>query len=318
MKSSAWGIPYEIRPSKQVERRLVMETILLGREAGVDVRSMPFVGMGGVRYIDFLLAHKVLGISRYVSLEHDETLWERCKLNRPFESLEVFEGSSNEFLDQRGFAEPSVVWFDLEKMASKDAHDDIVTAATSVRNNSFLYVTAAAEMPGHLANIRRMSDRLVRMKDEFGALADDIPVEYMGKNDFFRASAALAMSFLKFGFKGRRDGFFVPLVYIAYRDSSWMVTVGGFFGEEGLAREIESRVMNVMPCVIGNGDISPFAIEQFNLTDRERSIFDRAVSETGRYRKSKNELKRLGFRKSIVDQYADLVRFIPRYVETAL
>jgi hypothetical protein len=318
MRSSAWGIPYEIRPSKQVERRLVMETLLLAREIGHNPRMMPFVGMGGVRYIDFLLAHKILGTGKFVTLEHDESLWARCELNRPFENIELFKGSANDFLDQGGFVEPAIAWFDLEKMATKDAKDDIVSAATSVKPGSFLFVTATAEMPSHFAGIKDPDRRLAAVKEEFGALAQKLPVDWVGKTAFSRASAFLAMAFLTYGFGGRADGEFAPLVNMAYRDSNWMVTFGGYFGEPGAANSIQAKVREVMPFVGGKSNGDPFTIEQFNMTDLERNLFDRAVSAPARKRKARSDLKRLGFRESIVEQYADLMRFIPRYVETAL
>jgi hypothetical protein len=317
-KSSAWGIPYEIRPSKQVERRLVMETILLAREAGLKTRAMPFVGMGGVRFIDFLLAHKILGTDTFVTLEHDETLWNRCELNRPFESIDLYKGSASDFLNERGFREPSIVWFDLEKMASKDARDDVVSAATSVKPGSFLFVTATAEMPRHFTECKSMDRRLVAVKEEFYPLAGQLPVEWVQKNEFFRTSAFLAMAFLRFGFNGRSDGHFSPLVNIAYRDSNWMVTVGGFFGEQAVAEAIQKKVLETMPFACGLTGGTPFPIEQFNMTDLERGLFDRAVSASTRKRSAKNQIKSLGFRDSVYDQYKQLMRFIPRYVETAL
>lgn len=318
MKSSAWAVPYEIRPSKQVERRLVMEAMLLAREAGLETRTMPFVGMGGVRYIDFLLAHKILGTRKFLTLEHDETLWNRCELNRPFESIELFRGSARDFLDQRGFQEPCICWFDLEKMASKDAQDDIVSAATSVKPGSFLFVTATAEMPKALAECKTVARRLATIQAEFEPLAEALTVEWVEKGEFFRASAFLAMAFLRFGFNGRSDGHFTPLMNIAYRDSSWMVTVGGFFGDQANGSAIRTKMAPTMPFAFGFDDGRPFAIEQFNMTDLERNLFDRAVSSPARKRRAKNQIRDLGFRDSILDQYAQLMRFIPRYVETAI
>ncbi len=317
-KSSVWGIPYEIRPSKQVERRLVMETILLARETGLKTRTMPFVGMGGVRFIDFLLAHKILGTDRFVTLEHDETLWNRCELNRPFESIDLYRGSASDFLDERGFQEPSIVWFDLEKMASQDAKDDVISAATSLKPGSFLFITATAEMPRHFADCKTKDRRLAALKEEFHPLAGKLPVEWVQKNEFFRASAHLAMAFLRFGFNGRSDGHFSPLVNIAYRDSSWMVTAGGFFGEHAVASAIEKKLLETIPFVCGSPNGEPFPIEQFNMTDIERGLFDRAVSASPRKKSAKNQIKSLGFRDSVYDQYRQLMRFIPRYVETAL
>jgi hypothetical protein len=126
------------------------------------------------------------------------------------------------------------------------------------------------------------------------------------------------MAFLRFGFSGRSDGHFSPLVNIAYRDSNWMVTVGGFFGEQTVAEAIRKKVVETIPFVLGSNDGNPFPIEQFNMTDVERGLFDRAVSASPRKKSAKNQIKSLGFRDSVYEQYRQLMRFIPRYVETAL
>jgi hypothetical protein len=314
-KSSAWGIPYEIRPSKQVERRLVMETISLSQYAGVDVSKLPFVGMGGTKYIDFTLAHKMLGVKRFTSIEHDETLWARCDFNKPFNSINLFEGPAADFLAEVGFPEPAIVWFDLEKMASKDARDDIVGAATSIKPGSFLFVTATAEMPEELLNLK-MIQRLANLKARFEPLADRLQEGWMNKKDFHLASARLAKAFCSYGFGGRSDGTFFPLVYLSYRDSNWMTTVGGYFGPGDVGRKIIKIVRHRHKFLLGSEEL-PFVLEQFNITDIERILFDRAMTENPRKRKSKKQLKELGFRSSIVAQYVDLARFIPRFVETA-
>ena len=317
-KSSVWGIPYEIRPSKQIERRLVIETLLLAREVGVDVRRLPFVGMGGVRFIDMLLAHKLASMTKFVSLEHDETLWNRCDLNKPFSKMTVYRGSAAEYLAEVGLNEPAVAWFDIERMVSKDARDDILALATAARPGSFVFVTATAEMPSELRAIKGRRKRFDYLKTNIGPLADQLPEEWLTAKDFHQASARLALKFLRYAFQGRSDGTFAPLINLTYRDSIWMATVGGFFGETMKASQIEKRVVEHLPYVLGPGTDAPFVLEQFNITDSERIIFDRSATDNARIKRHRKQLRNLGFRGSIIDQYQELMRFIPRYVEAAL
>ena len=317
-KSSVWGIPYEIRPSKQVERRLVIETLLLAREVGSDVRRLPFIGMGGVRFIDMLLAHKLASMSEFVSLEQDETLWERCELNKPFSKMDVYRGSAAQYLAEVGLSQPAVVWFDIERMVSKNARDDILALATAAQPGSFVFVTATAEMPGELRSVKGRIGRLAQLKASIGPLADQIPQEWLASNDFHQASAYLAMKFLRYAFNGRLDGSFEPLINLTYRDSSWMATVGGYFGDGMVAASIAANIRSRMPFILGPGHDAPFVLEQFNITDSERILFDRSATDHKRIKKHRKQLETLGFRETIIDQYGDLMRFIPRYVETAL
>ena len=274
--------------------------------------------MGGVRFIDMLMAHKIAGIRRFISLEHDDTLWARCHLNQPFSQMEIYEGSAEEYLTQRRLTEAAVVWFDIERMVSKDASDDIVLLSTSLRPGSFVFVTATAEMPSDIGMIKGKDQRLVHLRDRFPALADRIDPVWLSKKEFHRASAFLAMKFLRLGFDGRSDGVFQPLVNMTYKDSSWMATVGGFFGPRALAESVRKKVREQMGFALRGRGLEPFVMEQFNITDSERAIFDKAATAPRRSRRHRNRLAGLGFRETIIDQYKDLMRFIPRYVERAL
>jgi hypothetical protein len=96
-----------------------------------------------------------------------------------------------------------------------------------------------------------------------------------------------------------------------------MATVGGYFGEKSVSGTMLKHVRKRMKFLLGDLNDAPYVIEQFNITDAERVIFDRSATSPRRSRKYRNQLESLGFRRSIVDQYRDLIRFIPRYVEAA-
>ena len=45
--------------------------------------------MGSIYFVDFVLMHRLLGISRMLSVEYDRDIEKRVKFNRPFESVDV-------------------------------------------------------------------------------------------------------------------------------------------------------------------------------------------------------------------------------------
>ncbi|WP_206540993.1 hypothetical protein, partial [Xanthomonas euvesicatoria] len=62
---------------------------------------------------------------------------------------------------------------------------------------------------------------------------------------------------------------------------------------------------------------SMYRIRSFHLTERERALFDRAV--TGDEASPEHEtLQLLGFKDADLRAYSDLVRYLPRYVEAAI
>src|SRR5215469_3114330 len=83
-RSSAISIPYDIRPSKQVERRIILDMLLTAAASGFPIAKSKYVGMGGVKFFDFIMFHRYLGLKEFISLEHDSDLLARCNFNKPF------------------------------------------------------------------------------------------------------------------------------------------------------------------------------------------------------------------------------------------
>ena len=63
---------YLLRPSKQVERKLFIETLHRLRDADYPICSYTYVGLGSIFYADFILFHKYLYIDRMICAERDE------------------------------------------------------------------------------------------------------------------------------------------------------------------------------------------------------------------------------------------------------
>ncbi len=314
-RSSAWFIPYEIRPSKQIERRIVLDCIQAGSAAGMNIGQMPYIGMGGFRFFDFVLANKFLSTNRFISIEHDESLIARCDLNKPFESIEIYTGGADDFMVERGFQESSIIWFDFEGALSENLRDDLIGLSSAVKPDSFVFVTTGGEMPKELVGIGKEEKRLERIRSMIGAHTAGVTTEQMKKNGFPVAVALIAANILKFGFAGRSDGEFLPLLRLAYKDSAWMVTVGGFFGRSQFASDLKREVKRRQPFLKLHKKEYVLQIAQYNLTDIERRRFDFAATAPKGSRSAKQQLRRLGFDNRTIEQYKDLMRFIPRYFE---
>lgn len=317
-RSSAWTLSYDIRPSKQVERRIVLDAIDAAHEAGICVRSYPMIGMGGTRYIDFLVANKTLGIDRFISIEHDSDLIPRCEFNKPFGRVDIFDGSSAEFIVTRGFTEPSLVWMDYEQPLSIGMHDELVSLATSVVPNSFVVVTLSGELPERWSKIPKTKARLEAAQEEFGAFAQNLESDNFDKSKFRWTVGSLIRSSLGFGFSGRNDGTWLPFLNVIYKDSVWMVTVGGFFGEADLFGSLKAAIKSRAPFLSRSVRGDFYQIGQFNITDAERRLLDRAALRNPREKNAKGKLRDLGFSDLMIDQYAELMRFIPRYFESSI
>jgi hypothetical protein len=135
------------------------------------------------------------------------------------------------------------------------------------------------------------------------------------KADFPAAVHKILMAAFKNALATRRDGLFVPLLQVEYSDSVPMVTVGGALLADGQAFAIRTKVAKDLPFLETKATLL-YAIEDFHLTERERALFDMAATKQRRGSPEQNALKKLGFKDRDVDSYRELIRYIPRYVET--
>ena len=84
VQSTARYVSYDLRPAKQCERKMMLDSFSAAMEAGFAIPDYRYVGMGGNRFYDFILIHKYLGIDKMVSLEHDEKMLTRARYNCPY------------------------------------------------------------------------------------------------------------------------------------------------------------------------------------------------------------------------------------------
>jgi hypothetical protein len=152
--------------------------------------------------------------------------------------------------------------------------------------------------------------------DTFGEFSVGLTKNDMENAQFPKTIHKMLVSAFKNAFAARRDGVFRPLLQIQYKDSSTMVTVGGCFCTEDSCDMVESRIKKDLPFLLGKN--LPYKIKNLNLTERERSLFDMAVTRKTTRSHQANKLRSLGFKDKDFEAYNELLRFLPRYYESII
>src|SRR5713226_5987155 len=88
---------YSLRPNKNVERKL-MAGVLRALMPEIPIGESRYIGMGSLWFVDFVLFHRVLGITDMVSVERD--LVDRARFNQPYDCVVVREGDIGAVLTQ--------------------------------------------------------------------------------------------------------------------------------------------------------------------------------------------------------------------------
>jgi hypothetical protein len=315
-RSSAAYIPYDLRPSKQIERRILVDFLLAARSTGIPVSPLPYVGMGGIKFIDFIMMHKFLGSKNFTSIEGDGGVIERCKFNKPFGDINVYHGDVSKYIDEFNADAPHIFWLDYDWALSQNVFDDLIDLGSKLAIGSFLIVTVSGEASGPL---RKLNDR--QRLQYFKETLNDFALDF-GENDFSDATirftiSKMLLAILTYSFRARYPAQFFPAIKLLYKDSTWMATVGGYVGNKpeisALVR-ISKEHLSFLPKQ--NND-SFFQIPQFNVTDIERRILDLLVTRKPKERSKVRIVKNLGFDSHFIRQYQNMIRYIPRYFESA-
>jgi hypothetical protein len=313
-RSTANFVSYDIRPAKQSERRIILDILKTAGDSGLPISTYRYIGMGANRFYDFLLVHKYIGIASMISLEHDPQMFDRANFNCPYGFIDVLNKSSTDFIAEDSFNDSSVIWFDYDGGIGPHIINDISALSTKLKVGDFCFVTLYGGPPGVLDK-ENNSFRLNWFYEVLGDVAGDLTIEDVEKSAFSNAVFKTLTAAFRNAFSFRRDGTFVICFKVRYVDSKPMVTIGGALLSEQRAPIFEEKFQIAFP-FLNNQSNSLYEIKSFHLTERERALFDRASTAKPRFTSDKNKLNNLGFRDSEIAAYKELIRYLPRYVET--
>ncbi len=313
-RSTTSFIAYNLRPAKQTERRLLVDFLKCAYEPAHGISECRYVGMGGTMFYDFHLVHRFLGISRMISLERDSSTYSRSRFNCPFDFITVKNETVANFLASDQDESPTIYWLDYDDGISPEIASDITSLGTKLRVGGFAFVTVYAEPPGILER-QSVEQRLEYFQTYLGELSLGLTSADMENSAFPNTVHRILMSAFANAFAARLDGAFQPLFQVQYKDSADMVTVGGCLSSPAVAPEFVRRVKADLPFLSGN---KLYKVRRLNLTERERLLFDIAVTSAAERTEQETSLRRIGFRKQDFDAYRDLIRFLPRYHESII
>lgn len=318
-RSSARFVSYDLRPAKQSERKLLIDTFVIAMEAGLSISEYRYVGMGANRFYDFLMLHKYLGISNMVSIEHDRKMFQRAMFNRPFQFIHVLNKKVHDFLLDDDHAENTIYWLDYDGPIHANITNDISSLGSKARVGDFVFVTLAGMVPRRYFRLSSSANRLSDLKDVFGDLANGLEMVDVEDATFYDAVFKIISTSFTHAFSARGDGEFKPFFRVRYADTVEMVTFGGMFGTKDQYKPFLDILMARIPFLdVAQTEEHMFRIRKFDLTEKERGLFDLAVTARRSNAKEIGQLVRLGFAQEDLRSYRELLRYHPRYVETLI
>ena len=267
-------VNYSIRPNKNVERKLIFES-LRGLEHDLSLSRYRYIGFGSMWFSDFILAHRVLGIDDMISIERDSADAARAEFNKPFRTIRVEPGEASQVLPELALRDhKSVVWLDYDSGFEGPAWNDVAVVAQEAPSGSFLFVTINATPPrnkdGKEAKLRKVLGSLVPSQlstDYFDKVPACFPANLASLMTNNIVSAMVRA--------GRVDEAFVPLFNFFYSDGAPMITLGGVIADATVKSVIDAwRARYELRWVAGS---EQYVIDVPHLTPKEKIACDQEM-----------------------------------------
>jgi len=288
---------YSHRPSKQVSRLMLVETLLrLGPIAAPS--GYQYVGFGALEFVDFDLIHRRLGVSTMFSIESDHRAIARYEANRPYNGIRILTGRATDQLATIDWKKLSIVWLDYTGMLNTEVIADVQHLCRELLPGSVLAVTLNAH-PAKLAE--RRSTLAAAVGDDRVPLG--VTDATLGDWGTARTQYDILTAIIRSTLADRMDAAtWRQILNINYRDNARMQLVAGVVSGQALERTVDLCAFSDLDFVRGGSE--PLMIEVPYLTPKERRSLNEQLPRAPRRR-----LTLPGVDKKEIDAYASVYRW---------
>lgn len=320
-ESSSRKVPYDLRPRKQVERRMMAHVFQLLAEASFPISTYRYSGFGAFFFVDFILFRRLLGITDMISIEHDPNCKKRVLFNRPYKDIDVKFLTSTDYISAMNRDKPHILWLDYDGPIAHDHLADIEIAASLLSTGSVLIATFGVDFDkADDINIKESSPNqrarawFNRFQEECGELFDPT---WNNSNFNAGAMAKRTIEVVKnaiFSGLNMRGGItFEPLFNFLYADGHEMLTIGGVICSKQEKRKLRLIEWEELPFVRRKLSMDPFRIKVPVLTRKERLYIDSYMPSEPHWVPNDFEIE-----PEAIQDYREVYRYCPLYAELLL
>ncbi len=272
---------YLLRPSKQVERKLFIETFHSLAMGGFRIKDYTYVGFGSIYYADFILFHKYLYITKMVCVEQAK-IPKRMQFNLPFRFIQLEMQPFAQYVTRLQRDTPYIVWLDYDIALSQQVFADVTACCKVLCPGSALIVTVEgsgkvhADVAGADSQRSRDQEYLNRLKRDFGRYySADITQSILSTNGFPKFIGEVLATKCQQETNARKGLSFDQLFNFRYADGRQMVTVGGIIADADVSRRVQESGVHALAFIERGNSQRPINLPM--LTVRERLWLDQQI-----------------------------------------
>jgi len=313
MGGSYEEINYALRPGKQIERKMICETIRRLSEFA-SIESYRYIGFGSIYFSDFALFHRQLNMSNLISIEKDEHKQSRFEFNKPFDCIDIRFGHSNTVLPELDWNQRTVFWLDYDDRLDSKVLTDVTSFCANAVSGSMLVVSVNAHSQ---ANDRD------RVKELGGAVgAEKVPNGLREKDltgwNTARTYRRIISNVIGDQIRHRNGGLpecnqmmWQQVLNFEYADGAKMTTIGGLIFDRGQEPHYQKCAFTNLEFVRTNDD--SYRIDVPTLTYRELRYLDQQLPHA-----TPAEIETNGIPARDIRAYGKVYRYFPTFAEADL
>ncbi|HXQ33998.1 MAG TPA: O-methyltransferase [Anaerolineales bacterium] len=314
-------INYLLRPSKQVERKLLIEALQKLSRGGYFIQDYTYLGLGSIYYADFILFHKYLSINNMICVEKED-IPKRMGFNKPYEFITLKMSPVSDIIPTLNRESPYFIWLDYDSALDRNKLDDIRSCIRIMSPGSVFLVTLAAD-PVQLNDLLSYEDtkdidESQKQLKKCGILSDLIGA-HLGRQvnvgDITRRKlpltyATAVRNYINTCLDTRPETRFYQLFNFVYADNMQMMSFGGIIDNDNSSAKIDKSGVYELDFI--TLDAKPIVISAPPLTIREKSWLEKHMVM------NPNPPLELEFEieKDFIDVFLKYYRHYPVYYET--
>jgi hypothetical protein len=279
--------------------------------AGFPIRDYQYSGMGSIYFVDYIMLHRLLGMTRFLTAEFDRGIRKRVKFNRPFKDIAIRMDPIGDVIPDLDVDLKHILWLDYDFRMRRLILEDTVAAAHKLSPGSILLITVDVEPPTEEDNPAvwmRHFQREARPFTDYRWTASSF-----ARSRLAHVNATILFNAVRNGIAGRKNIKFFPLFKFDYADGHEMITVGGMIGgsieERMLAACDFSRSVYIRPDF--NDEF--YHIRVPRITRKERLHLDHFMPSTTGWKPREFELP-----DEDLESFRQIYRYYPAYAELLL
>lgn len=306
-------VNYTIRPNKNIERKLVFESL---RELStpLGLGDYRYIGLGSPWFIDFLLAHRYLLIRDMICIEFEEHA-PRMEFNKPYDCIAVHQGPTSEVFPKLDLASrSSVIWLDYDTGPEGPVLEDVEFIVNHAKAGTILLITLNAHrdrLPSKDSDGRIFENKEQAIRFQFKELAPaTLPVGATNVEGYPKLLSQILFTHAHRSVHRSGKGYkFLSMFNFYYKDGAPMITIGGLLSDDSHEQTYRASEMKKFEWVTGE---EQFAILAPPLTVKEKLTLDRLLP-----RATPPTSVEIGFTLSEtqLSAYHKLYRLYPLFVE---